>query len=66
MFRREFLKTAGAATLLASAAPGRAAEHNFDRYDFGPGPAIADRLYQGPFPSDRFASWGVVMATTAS
>ena len=66
MFRREFLKTAGAATLLASAAPGRAAEHNFDRYDFGPGPAVADRLYQGPFPSDRFASWGVVMATTAS
>ena len=66
MFRREFLKTAGAATLLASARPAPAAEHNFDRYDFGPGPAVADRLYQGPFPSDRFASWGVVMATTAS
>ena len=66
MFRREFLKTAGAATLLASAAPAPAAEHNFDRHDFGSGPAVADRLDQGPFPSDRFASWGVVMATTAS
>jgi hypothetical protein len=26
----------------------------------------ADRLYQGPFPADRFAGWQVVMATTAS
>ncbi len=25
-------------------------EHNWDKYDWGPGPAVPDRLYQGPFP----------------
>ncbi len=58
MLRRDFLK-AGGAILLAD-------PHNFDRYDFGSGPPVADRLYQGPFPTDRFANWGVVMATTSS
>jgi hypothetical protein len=55
MRRRDFIK-AGLA----------AAVHNFDGYDFGPGPAVSGRLYQGPFPTDQFAGWQVVMATTAS
>ena len=25
-------------------------EHNWDKYDWGPGPSVPDRLYQGPFP----------------
>jgi len=66
MDRRAFLKAGGTAALLASARGETATVHNFDRYDFGPGPAVADRLYQGPFPTDRFSGWQVVMATTAS
>ena len=66
MRRRDFIKAGGVTALLASARADAAAVHNFDRYDFGPGPAVADRLYQGPFPTDRFAGWQVVMATTAS
>lgn len=66
MRRRDFLQAAGAAALLASTRAGAAAVHNFDGYDFGPGPPVRDRLYQGPFPTDQFAGWQVVMATTAS
>jgi hypothetical protein len=40
--------------------------HNFDKYDFGSGPAIQNRLNQGPFPADLYASWTVVMALTPS
>jgi hypothetical protein len=67
MHRRNFIKVGGATALLAGARGNTAtAVHNFDRYDFGSGPRVADRLYQGPFPTDRFAGWQVVMATTAS
>jgi hypothetical protein len=66
MRRRDFIQAAGAAALLAGTRSHAAAVHNFDRYDFGPGPAVADRLHQGPFPTERFAGWQVVMATTAS
>jgi hypothetical protein len=66
MRRRDFIKAGGATALLAGTRGQAAAVHNFDAYDFGPGPAVADRLYQGPFPTERFAGWQVVMATTAS
>ncbi len=66
MYRRDFIKAGGITALLASARGYPAAVHNFDRYDFGSGPPVADRLYQGPFPTERFAGWQVVMATTAS
>lgn len=66
MHRRDFLKAGSAVAFLASTRGNAAAVHDFDRYDFGPGPAVADRLYQGPFPTDSFAGWQVVMATTAS
>jgi len=66
MHRRDFIKAGSATALLAGTRGHAAAVHNFDRYDFGPGPAVADRLYQGPFPTERYEGWQVVMATTAS
>jgi hypothetical protein len=70
MRRRDFLRAGSAAAFAAGLAakplhayvPG----HNFDKYDFGSGPPVPDRLYQGPFPTDLFPSWNVVMATTPS
>jgi hypothetical protein len=70
MHRRNFLRTSGAAALIGGLArqPARAyvPGHNFDKYDFGSGPAVSDRLYQGPFPTELFPSWNVAMATTPS
>jgi len=70
MRRRDFLKvtaaTAAATGLSAVPAGAIVPGHNFDKYDFGPGPSVSDRLYQGPFPTDLFPSWTVVMATTPS
>ena len=70
MRRRTFLKAGGATALLAGlgSTPLRAHidPHNFDKYDFGSGPPVADRLYQGPFASDEYPSWNVVMALTPS
>ena len=74
MKRRDFLYTIGAATAAASLKP-RAARafvpsHNWERHDFGPGPAVADRLYQGPFPQylpeQVVPGSSVVMTTTPS
>jgi hypothetical protein len=72
MQRRSFLKTSltaggvaalgiGANSLFAHIPP-----HNFDHYDFGSGPPVSDRLYQGPFSADDYPSWNVVMALTPS
>lgn len=66
MDRRIFIKAGSAVALLSNArSHGATAVHNFDGYDFGPGPTVANRLYQGPFPSEKYG-WQVVMATTAS
>ena len=61
MLRRSFMK-AGVLGAAAAYVP----PHNFDKYDFGSGPAIQDRLNQGPFPADVYPSWNVVMALTPS
>src|SRR5215471_3319992 len=53
MDRRRFLKsTATGLTvgLCASRASAYIPEHNWDKYDWGSGPSVPDRLYQGPFP----------------
>jgi hypothetical protein len=54
MQRRDFLKSgialAVAAELGAGQAPGIVRAHNWDKYDFGSGPPVTDRLNQGPFP----------------
>src|SRR5271157_5929299 len=61
MRRREFLKASALGAAAAYVPP-----HNFDKYDFGSGPAIKERLNQGPFPADLYPSWNVVMALTPS
>lgn len=69
MQRRSFLKAGGAITLAGLGSNSLLAHvptHNFDKYDFGSGPAVKDRLYQGPFSADDYPSWNVAMALTAS
>ncbi len=59
MQRRTFMKTGVLGAVAAYVPP-----HNFDKYDFGSGPAIQHRLNQGPFPADLYPSWTVVMGLT--
>jgi hypothetical protein len=72
--RRSFLKTAALAGLAAPVSVRRSSAtvlaHNWDKYDFGSGPPVKDRLNQGPFPQyapeDRYPDSNVAMATTPS
>lgn len=74
MKRRSFFRTAAVAGMVAGTtgrnAAGHVPAHNWDKYDFGLGPAIQDRLNQGPFPQyppEQLIPGGdVVMATTPS
>jgi hypothetical protein len=70
MHCRSFLKAGGAIALGAGLGSrpvlARIPPHNFDRYDFGGGPPVTDRLYHGPFSADDYPSWSVVMALTTS
>ena len=70
MRRRTFLKVGSAAALAAGLGAKPLAAHipphNFDRYDFGAGPPVSDRLYPGPFSADDYPSWSVVMGLTPS
>lgn len=54
MDRRRFLQSAAVAGIAAGfppvAANATVPDHNWYRYDWGSGPAVPDRLYQGPFP----------------
>lgn len=54
MERRRFLKSAIATGFTVGlcnvAADAAIPEHNWDKHDWGSGPAVPDRLYQGPFP----------------
>ncbi len=61
MWRRDFMKTG-----VLGAAAAYIPPHNFDKYDFGSGPVVQNRLNQGPFPADLYPSWTVVMALTPS
>src|SRR4249920_1977501 len=74
MQRRDFLKSsvalAVAAQLGTSKAHGFVPAHNWDKYDFGSGPPVTDRLNQGPFPQYApdavIPTDDVVMTTTPS
>jgi hypothetical protein len=54
MDRRNFLKTSGTAAMLTGIGAGSVnafvPAHNWEKYDFGSGPEVEDRLYQGSFP----------------
>ena len=71
MDRRDFLKAGLATTAAVALSPslkGWVPQHNWHKYDFGPGPQVKDRLYQGPFPSyapeDYFGQEPVVIQYT--
>jgi len=77
MKRRDFLKAgtamigagASAAALSSGAAQAHSLEHNWEHYDWGGGPVVPDRLYQGPFSNygpQANVPGDVVMATTPS
>lgn len=74
MRRRDFLKSsaaiAGSLNLAAGKAQAMVRAHNWDKYDFGSGPVVHDRLNQGPFPQyppdAAIPGDGVVMTTTPS
>jgi hypothetical protein len=74
MKRRSFFKSAAMAGLAASTTVKKSSAylvaHNWDKYDFGAGPTIRDRLNQGPFPQyppeALFPSSDVVMTTLPS
>lgn len=54
MERREFLKAGLFATAAAGMTPALVSwipSHNWEKFDFGSGPEVKDRLYQAPFPS---------------
>src|SRR5579859_8127587 len=58
---RRTLLGAAPALALADVPP-----HRWDGYDFGPGPAVTDRLNQGPFGIDQDEGWFTIAATTPS
>lgn len=70
--RRFFLKSGALATMAAGLKPGSSQAfvpaHLWDKYDFGGGPPVKDRLNQGPFPQyppeEVVPGSSVVMATT--
>jgi hypothetical protein len=72
--RRSFLKAGLTASLTASVgvSSGHAfvPAHNWNGYDFGAGPRVTERLYQGPFPiyppEEVLPRSDGVMATTPS
>src|SRR5215813_6153338 len=74
MQRRDFLKRSVALAVTAelgtTKAHGFVPAHNWDKYDFGSGPPVADRLNQGPFPQYApealIPTDDVVMTTTPS
>jgi len=76
MQRREFLKSTVAVAVAVAAELGtgkiqaKVPAHNWGTYDFGCGPAVVDRLNQGPFPQYPpdavIPTDDVVMTTTSS
>jgi hypothetical protein len=67
--RRQFLQAGAAAAALAGTgarASGDVPVHQWQGYDFGPGPRVRDRLNQGPFGIDQDEGWYTIETTTPS
>ena len=69
MQRRSFFKAG--ATLAGALSVARSSltradvpDHNWDRYDFGPGPQVRSRLNQGPFGIAQDEGWLTIATTT--
>src|SRR6476659_2386381 len=69
MDRRHFIKAGAALSLLTAVDKTNAQEvttHNWDKYDFGAGPKVTDRLNQGPFGIEQDEGWYTVLVTSQS
>ena len=68
MNRREFVQGAALLPAGAAAAATRSgnAPHLWQGYEFGAGPAVRERLNQGPFEIDQDEGWQTVLYTTPS
>ena len=69
MHRRGFIKAGAALAVLTDLGVGKAQDvpsHNWDRYDFGSGPQVTDRLNQGPFGIEQDEGWYTVLVTSQS
>lgn len=69
MHRRSFIKAGAALVVLNDLGVGNAQDvpsHNWDRYDFGAGPKVTDRLNQGPFGIEQDEGWYTVLVTSQS
>ena len=69
MHRRSFIKAGAALAALTDLGVGNAQDvpsHNWDRYDFGSGPQVTDRLNQGPFGIEQDEGWYTVLVTSQS
>jgi hypothetical protein len=71
MKRRTFLQVGCAATAAVGIVPrsarARIPAHNWDGYNFGAGPTVKERLYQGPFAQyapEAYIPGGYVVAST--
>src|SRR6516164_662479 len=71
MHRRTFIKSGGALAAALSGAEanltrGDVPDHNWNGYDFGPGPRVKNRLDQGPFGISQDEGWLTIASTTPS
>src|SRR5919201_6496564 len=70
--RRQFLKAGAALAAVRPAFAGPSAggaearPHLWQGHDFGPGPAVADRLDQGPFGIEQDEGWYTILVTSQS
>ena len=69
MRRRTFIKAGATLSLATALGKTKAQEvptHNWDKYDFGSGPPVTERLNQGPFGIEQDEGWYTVLVTSQS
>lgn len=66
MNRRKFLEGSALAVVSGAAVRADVPDHLWSGYDFGPSPAVRDRLNQGPFGIEQDEGWYTVFTTTSS
>jgi len=69
MRRRTFIKAGATLSLATALGKTKAQEvptHNWDKYDFGSGPPVTERLNQGPFGIEQDEGWYTILVTSQS